>query len=219
MKNKGLGIVFMLIGILLIAGSAGLAGYNMIEDEQAGEEAVDMLKAYAVTVEDNKEKLDKLVDKSNTNEVSEQYIPDYILNPEMEMPIVEVDGVNCVGRVVIPEIEIDLPIVSEWSYSGLKKAPCRYYGSVYQDNMVIAAHNYTRHFGKLKNLSQGSIVTVIDSDGNEFEYRVAYMDEIGPYQTEKVKDTGYDLVMFTCTLGGRTRVAVYCNRVIEEVIQ
>ena len=35
-----------------------------------------------------------------------------------------------------------------------------------------------------------------------------------PTDTDKVKDSGADLILYTCTYGGEKRVAVFCNRVL-----
>ena len=77
---------------------------------------------------------------------------EYKKNPEMEMPTVEVNGQECVGMIEIPALGLKLPIISEWSDAKLKKAPCRYSGSAYLKNMIIAGHNYRTHFSGIKRL-------------------------------------------------------------------
>ena len=79
---------------------------------------------------------------------SEEGTPDYILNPEMDMPTQEVDGQSYIGVLELQPLGLSLPIISQWSYPGLRIAPCRYTGSAYQNDLVIAAHNYTSHFGR-----------------------------------------------------------------------
>ncbi len=80
-------------------------------------------------------------------------IPDYQLDPEMEMPEIALEsagGAACIGTLEIPSLDLTLPVMSEWSYPLLKLAPCRYAGSAYQGNLVIAAHNYKTHFRKIR---------------------------------------------------------------------
>ena len=45
-----------------------------------------------------------------------------------------------------------MPVLIDWSYAKLKKAPCHYYGTYYEKDFVIAAHNYKSHFGRLSEL-------------------------------------------------------------------
>ena len=128
--------------------------------------------------------------------IEEAYIPDYVLNPEMDMPQEEVDGQEYSGVLTIPALSLDLPVIGEWSYSNLRTAPCRYAGSVYLNNMVIAAHNYRSHFGRLKDLPQGEEVIFTDMDGNVFRYRTAEMEILSPFAVEEMtsRGLGYDAV-------------------------
>ena len=79
--------------------------------------------------------------------------------------------------------------------------------------MVIAAHNYRRHFGKLKTLKPGNSVSFTDIDGNEFEYEVTEVQILKPRDVEDITQSEADLTLFTCTVGGRTRVTVRCERI------
>lgn len=141
-------------------------------------------------------------------------IPDYQLNPEMEMPEItleDLDGAACIGVLEIPAIDLKLPVLSEWSYPLLKKAPCRYSGSAYLDNLVIAAHNYRTHFGKLKELEMGDEVIFTDAAGNRFEYKVAAVEALTPQSVEDMTSGEWALSLFTCTLDGKNRVTVRCE--------
>ena len=140
-----------------------------------------------------------------------EFIPDYKLNPGMEMPEAEIDGRSYIGELSIPALDLELPVQSEWSYANLKISPCRYTGTAYQGTFAICAHNYTTHFGPIRNLEPGDGIFFTDMDGNAFTYSVHEVKEIPPSPDTQVTESGHDLVLFTCTLGGRTRVAVYCN--------
>lgn len=82
-----------------------------------------------------------------------------------------------------------------------------------QKNMVIAGHNYSSHFGNLKNLSQGDTVIFTDVDGNRFHYRVIELETLVPDAVDDLTSGGWDLTLFTCTIGGRSRVTVRCSDV------
>ena len=146
--HAGLGLHFVL---LLAAG--GLYAYNRYEDAHAGAEAQTVVA--------------DLQQKVETPEPEAESGP---LDPEL--PVVEIDGNEYVGEISIPAIGIDLPVMSEWSYPRLKIAPCRQFGSSRTDDLVIAAHNYESHFGKLTSLTAGDSVTFTDMDGIVNEYVV-----------------------------------------------
>lgn len=130
---------FTVFGIIFLLGALTLSGYNFYDEYRAAQSVQNIL-------EDAAEQTDE-----ENNVVGELVVSDYLLDPEMDMPVKTVDGQKYVGVLKIPALSLTLPVLNDWSYGKFKIAPCKYYGSVYQDNMVIAAHNYRRHFGKLKN--------------------------------------------------------------------
>lgn len=166
-----------------------------------------------------KQILEQYIQKNNhQQDTSFIQIPDYQLNPEMEMPEVSLPGLEeagCIGILEIPSINIKLPVLSTWSYSLLKKAPCRYTGSIYLDNMVIAAHNSDAHFKKLSNLQEGDTVTFTDAVGNVFTYTVAGIELLQPDEVENMTNGQWPLTLFTCTYGGASRVTVRCKKNTE----
>lgn len=205
MKKFKLSKIFIRIGLLLIGAALFITAYNIIDNYLAGrksEAALDELR-YGI-VDESSNSIDFLT--SDGRPLYEKY-------PEMAMPQVEIDGEYYIGVLSIPAINIELPVRGEFSYGGLRTAPCRYDGSVYLNNMIIAAHNYSSHFGKLKNLNIGDRVGFTDGDGNEFLYDVAGIVQVEGTDIESMKGGDWDMTLFTCTLNGRERVAVRLNRV------
>ena len=132
---------------------------------------------------------------------------------DLTMTEVEIDGYNYIGYLSIPSLDLELPVMSEWDYTRLKIAPCRYAGSTKNNDLVIAAHNYVSHFGPIKNLAQGDSVYFTDMDGIVSCYTVEEMDILAPTDVEEMTAGDYDLTLFTCTYGGKTRMTVRCGRV------
>lgn len=124
----------------------------------------------------------------------------------------EIDGERYIGYLSIPALELELPVMSQWSYSRLKIAPCRYTGSVNGEDLVLMAHNYARHFGGLAQLAEGDSVIFTDMDGITTVYEVVARDILMPTAVEEMTAGDYDLTLFTCTYGGKSRVTVYCDR-------
>jgi len=147
---------------------------------------------------------------------AEATLPSYVLNPQIKMPVKEKDGQAYIGVLEIPSLDLMLPVISEWNYARLKKAPCRYAGSAYTDDLVIAAHNYKTHFGNLKRLNEGDSVTFTDAEGNRFEYKVVLTETLMPRDVDEMKSGEFDLSLFTCTVGGSYRVTVRCDKLKES---
>lgn len=202
--RKSPGILCIVIGGVLLLAALGLYGYNRYEDAQAGAEA-------QVVVQDLEQKLEQTVSKAESTETSSD--SEEMLSPEL--PVVMLDGYDYIGVISIPAIDIKLPVMSNWSYPKLKISPCREFGSSRTDDLVIAAHNYESHFGKLGSVSVGDNVIFTDMDGVENHYIVQKTDILQPTDVDAVEHSGYDLVLYTCTYGGKTRITVFCDRIAE----
>lgn len=126
--------------------------------------------------------------------------------------MVEIDGYGYVGYLTIPALGLELPVMAEWDYARLRLAPCRYSGSTKTGDLVIAAHNYARHFGSLQTLLAGDEVRFTDMDGVVTVYEVAAVEILQPTAVEEMTAGEYDLTLFTCTYGGQSRVTVRCDR-------
>lgn len=199
MKRK-IGKLLMGTGMLLILAAFLLTAYNIWEAKKADEASGQILGH-----------LEDVIDRQNDLE-DEQKNPLYQLYPDMEMPVVEIDGISYIGILEIPSLNLKLPVAAEWSYPNLRSSPCRYKGSVYQDNMIIAGHNYNRHFGRLKDLNPGDGVCFTDVDGNRFGYEVVDMEAIPGTAVEDMEAGEWDMTLFTCTYGGKSRVTIRCRR-------
>lgn len=137
--------------------------------------------------------------------------PDFIRDPDMEMPVTEVDGHAYIGVLDIPRLERSLPVMSAWSYPKLKIAPCLYTGSIYSHDAVLSAHNYEEHLRYLWQLEPGDEVRFTDVSGNVFIYEVILQEILAPYEVERMTTrTDWDLTLFTCKTGGRMRITTRC---------
>ena len=205
MKKRVFGNVLIILGVLMVLASLGLTMYNLYEDGLAGSRTVNP---------DTIVSLDTLSDSYRATD----YIPDYRLDENFEMPVVNIDGWDYIGRVDIPELDLSLPVLSELTYPGLKISPARYQGSVYDGDFIIGAHNYNSHFGRLKTLAPGAELSFTDVDGNQFNYKILEIVTLDGYDVDGLVVGDWDLTLFTCTYGGKSRVTVRCELVSENLI-
>lgn len=205
-NRREAGTKWKMTGLLLIAAALLLTGYNLWDQNRADQAAQVIVRQME---EDNSFIFRKHLERSP---FSEREVPDYILNPEMEMPETEIDGQSYIGVLRFPSLELELPIMSQWSYPKLKTAPCRYNGTAYMNNLVIAGHNYKKHFGVLKILSLGDTVEFTDCDGNRFFYTVQEVEVLDASAIDAMITGDWDLTLFTCTYGGGSRYAVRCGK-------
>ncbi len=192
MKNKK-GTVLMSVGALLLTAALVLTVCNLYDEKRAEKNALNALSQ---------------IDTA-PSEQSNAEIPDYLLNPYMSMPTVIIDGEEYVGVLEIPAIGLALPVVSECDAKKLKIAPCRYQGSAYLDNMIIAGHNYKTHMKYIDTLEVGDKIFFTDTDKNMFTYEVIGTEIIDGTDIERmVSGDNWDLTLFTCTYDGRKRITV-----------
>ena len=210
-SRKQEGLLLITIGLLLIAAALFLVSYNLYDElraEQSARQAVTQLDAYLPAEAALEAPSDSAGDQEPLVSDERTVIPDYVLSPNMEMPVETINGIDFIGVLRIPALELELPIISEWNYPNLKTAPCRYSGSAYLNNLIICGHNYTSHFGTLKNLWEGDIATFTDMDGNVFTYKMVERETLLPTSIDAMESGEWDLTLFTCTVGGQSRVTI-----------
>ena len=199
-KRLSAGRVLVLLGVLLLMGAVGLYGYNQWVDYQAGVES----ETAVLT----------LVEEIQSREVVIQEVSQAEEGPsEAQLKVAELDGAYYMGVLTIPSLGKILPIQSDWSMSQLKRSPCRYSGSIAEGKLVIAGHNYKKHFSGLATLKQGDSIVFTDLEGNQIFYEVREIYTVAATDIEGMVNSGYDLSLFTCNYGGKARVTVRCSRV------
>lgn len=221
------------IGLILLAGALMLTVYNIWDEHRADRVTQTVLASLEHQMISSEAKENTPTQSLAPSEVvpsdsqvdaeTSDHLPAVVTalpSPALEqtsypetMPTIEIDGNLYIGILEIPPLDLKLPVINSWSYEALRTAPCRYAGSVYQNNLVIAAHNYNAHFGSLSYLVPGDSVIVTDVNGNTFFFEVAEIQKLTPTALENALTDGWDLTLFTCTIGGQARLTVRCKSV------
>lgn len=213
MKAK-IGNIFMAVGMVFLLGALSLFVYNQREATAAEQSAQELLPQL----------IQKMQEDSITAEPEQEYevppgfedldLPPVLPETESEiMSELEIEDHSYIGYLSIPKLGLDLPIMSNWDYDSLKIAPCRYYGSVTGEDLVLMAHNYKRHFGRLSDLTEGDSVLFVDIKGNVTAYEVIAKDVLAATAIEEMTSGAYDLTLFTCTYSGQERITVFCDKI------
>ena len=193
LKKRDREALLVSLSILLVAASIGLYTYNVMDSNRAG--------AAAQTVVNQ---LHSDMPAAGNTETETASTPE----PYKVMQTKEVNGQSYIGTLHIPALSLELPVIAEWSYSALRVAPCRYMGSVYQDNMILCAHNYSTHFGRLAELKVDDEAVFTDIEGNAYTYRMTAQEIISGTDPAAMESGDWDLTIFTCTIGGKNRVTI-----------
>lgn len=186
----------IILGILCILLSITLYIKNKYQELDTGKKSKEILDIIETKINVS----DKEEIKSNTE--------DLVLN---------ISGYDYIGVISIPSLNIKLPIMRETDYDRLAISPCKYYGNITTNDLVLCAHDYINQFGKISNLKEDDIVIITDVLGNNYVYKVVLTEELNPTDITNMIDSPFDLTLYTCSYGALKRITVRCNRIYDYV--
>ena len=197
------GSVCLIIGALLLLSCVGWYLHNSRESQKAGEISYQKLVAVKEYVDNNTEVSSVTEENETVAEETE------VLE---EMPIVNIDGCPYIGYLAIPSQELEMAVADTWDDEILKSSLCRYFGSTVTNDIVIAGHNYSTTFGKLKNLVVGDEVYFTNMNGEVILYEVSDIEVLKGTDITAMTENEFDLTLYTCTVGGKDRLTIRCLR-------
>lgn len=158
----------------------------------------------------NKEVLSEFNNITNTNQIGE----------------LTLNGYDVIGKVKIPKIDIEYPILNiETSNPEETKVPMRYgivkyWGGNVNDygNLSIAGHNNYNGtmFGKTKNLEIGDIVELTDLTNRTIQYKINDIFITDPNDVSILKtedETVREVTLITCTNGNKERLILKAREI------
>lgn len=86
-KKNQIGKIFTITGLLLFAAALALSVYNLWDGYRAEQSREELLEEY-------RDKNQNISDEGEQAEESDEQIPDYQLNPEMEMPEIALEDLD-----------------------------------------------------------------------------------------------------------------------------
>lgn len=185
-------MTFILIGCFMLLSAGALFFFNEVSSYRAAEESMKILSGL---------ESDMLSDTAGMADEDDGTMATRL-----------VDGINIVGVISVPSVGIEVPVAADWSYANLKKSACRYSGTAKGGRLIILAHNYSRHFGNLKNVEKNAEVQFMDVNGNLYTYMITDIEILGKYELDRLTASESDLTLFTCTYGGQKRIVVRCMK-------
>lgn len=120
----------------------------------------------------------------------------------------------------IPRLEINYPVISDWSEELLKISVNKYWGPKPNEvgNYCIVGHNYKsgKMFGRLGEITNGDIIELTDTSGRTIKYAVYDRYVVEPTDTACTSQlTGgkKELTLITCKTYGQQRLVVKAREV------
>ena len=164
-KPKKIGIVLLTAGAVLVIAALLLFSHNRAEDRRAGESAEETLRLVEAAMAERGTN-----GETGTTPAPGDGEPDAAATavnapgasaspgaaaagtetgsgglpapPALDMPTVRSGAYDYIGYLDFPGYDLTMPVAATWSFPAMEISPCRHTGSVYNDNLVVAGHNY-----------------------------------------------------------------------------
>ena len=205
MRHKVISNVLLCIGGLLILSGAVLYAHNYRESNRAYELGIKQVAGIKEQIEERTATESSAV----SDEIMQETVPAGEDKPK-QLPVVIIDGYPYCGYLSIPKIGLEMPVTDGATAENMHYSLSRYAGDPYQQNMIIAGHNYRAAFLNLRDLEAGDEIYFTDMDGEVFRYRVLESIIIPGDAVSAMEEGEWDLTLFTCTYGGADRFTVRC---------
>lgn len=127
----------------------------------------------------------------------------------------EIEGIEVVGKLEIPKINLTTYMLAETTKETLNKSVTKLCGPKVNGvgNLCVTGHNYhnDKMFGNLKKLENGDDIYVTDMKGNTIKYIVQDMYKVYPNEIDCLsQETNGErqITLITCTTGAIKRLIV-----------
>ena len=130
--------------------------------------------------------------------------------PDVNMPALEIDGMDYVAMLEIPTFGLQLPVAAAWNGDQLAQSPARFLGSAYDNTLVIGGADHEGQFAFCGEIDHGAAVIVTDMTGAQFTYTVARVDRAGHAPAQWLTEGDWDLTLFCHDVYAMEYIAVRC---------
>lgn len=194
-------LIFAGIGLVVLAGI--LMAYSLAQDYFAGQRAqLVMEQAWGLP-------------SSAPLPVSTPAGASLLEDPDASIEAVPLNlSYTVIGVLSIPQLGVELPVLSECNDDLLKISVCRFGGGQIPEKperMIVSGHNYRSHFGRLSSLVPGDEVRFTNLEGIEYRYAVSELTDISAGDRESLGQGEWDITLLTCNFDRSKRILVRCR--------
>lgn len=210
-------LVIVVVGVLVLLGFLGFDVYKKFATKK---EVAQMIDEYDnalntlqnTTVDENTELPEVIAEPSNTTTGS---------STGNQPAKVTYKGYNMEGKIEIPAINLEYPILEKTTPSSIEVAVAIMYsanGLNQPGNTVIAGHNYRNgsFFGNNDKLKVGDKIYITDNSGTKIKYNIYNIYETSPDDSDFImRETNgkREISLSTCTDNSKARLIIWA---VEE---
>ena len=122
MRSKGLSILLVTLGVLLLGAAAILFVVRQAQDKQRAADIPSLI-----------EKIEAALPERSAGVIENR--------ADSAMAAVEIDGIDVIGLLELPGRGIKLPVSAEWDSSEQSFRPARFMGSVYDGTLIVGGRS------------------------------------------------------------------------------
>lgn len=126
------------------------------------------------------------------------------------MPVLEIEDADYVAMLEVPSFDVALPVADRWDSNDLSRSPCRFFGSAYDNTLIIGGADALQQFGFCDKIEHGAQIIITDMTGAQFTYTVSRVDRAKHAETQWLMNSDYALTLFCHDIYSIEYVAVRC---------
>lgn len=127
------------------------------------------------------------------------------------MPSLEIDGEDFCGLLKVPSFGVTLPLHSSWDNASAAKYPCRFWGSVYDNSLIVGGSGGKGQLDFCNKLDLGDKIRITDMTGTEFTYETVRIDRRKHADMQTFEEMDSDLVLFAPEGNSGGYIIVRCD--------
>ena len=202
------------------------AEYDRTKSEEVSKQILGEISNISVVREKNIQEIDTapmliILDEREFSFVEEES-PEEV-STEQNVPVVQEKkdtDYETIGRIEIPKINVDYPILDRTTDALMKISPTKFWGPEPNEigNFCIAGHNYrnTKFFSKVPTLAIGDTIKITDTTGRTLTYKIYSKYEVEPEDiscTTQKTNGRKEITLITCTNDNKYRVIIKATEI------
>lgn len=217
MNNKYSNFLTILLVVVIIAivGLLGFLGYDFYKKYYVSKETSEFMEQY--DKENSEKNKDNNTDNSNVTSPLDS-IESANLTSSGTKKKPQYKGFNVLGKIEIPKIKLEYPILETVTKKSLETSVAALYGPGPNEagNTVIVGHNYRNglFFSNNKKLANGDPIFITDNSGTKLQYTIYNIYQTTPEDaTYMSRDTqgAKEISLSTCTDDGKERLIIWAK--------
>ena len=154
-------------------------------------------------------------EKKEASSTKQVVVEQKVQAPQTQNTTINGMDYSTIGQISIPSINVNYPILTDWSDALLKVAPCKFWGPNPNEvgNLCIIGHNYlnSKFFSKVPTLQNGDQILITDLSGRTVAYQVFNKFTVEPTDTSctgQNTNGKKEITVITCSENMKERVIV-----------